>query len=134
MSGRWLFKTEPSEYSFDRLMKDRKTRWDGVSNALALKHLRAVAQGDPVLIYHTGKERAIVGLARAATDSYPDPEDPALVVVDLAPERALPAPVTLEAVKQDARFRDFPLVRMGRLSVMPVPAPLWDALLTLARG
>lgn len=134
MSGRWLFKTEPSDYSFDRLLKEKKVRWSGVANPLALKHLRAVAKGDAVMIYHTGGERAIVGLAKAASAPYPDPDagDPKLVVVDLAADRALATPVALDALKKDARFRDFPLVRMGRLSVMPVPGPLWTALLTMA--
>ena len=135
--ARWLFKTEPGEYSFERLVREGRARWDGVANAVALKHLRAVKKGDAVLIYHTGDVKACVGLAKAVSDAYPDPAagDPRIAVVDLAPDRALARPVTLAQVKADARFArgDFALVRIGRLSVMPVPDDLWDALLAMAR-
>jgi predicted RNA-binding protein with PUA-like domain len=117
---RWLFKTEPSDYSFDRLVRDQGTRWDGVRNPLALKHLRAVRKGDEIAVYHTGSVKAVVGLARAAADAEGDS-------VRLVPVRPV-GPVTLAAIKSDPRFRDFALVRMGRLSVMPVPDVLWDPL------
>jgi predicted RNA-binding protein with PUA-like domain len=132
--GRWLVKTEPAAYSFARLQADRRTVWDGVSNPLALKHLRAMAAGDEVLVYHTGDERAVVGVARVAGEPYPDPKagDPKLTVVDLEPVRPLPRSVPLAAIKQDPAFAAFALVRMGRLSVMPVPAELWDRLLAMA--
>lgn len=127
--GRWLFKTEPSDYSFERLQKEKRATWDGVTNALALIHLRRVKKGDAVLVYHTGDVKAVVGLARAAGDAYPDPKanDPKLVVVDLTPERALP-PIPLEAIKKNPKFKSFDLVRNGRLSVMPVPDALWSEL------
>jgi predicted RNA-binding protein with PUA-like domain len=128
----WLVKTEPGAYSFDDLLRDCRTTWDGVSNALALKHLRAVRKGDPVLVYHTGDEKALVGLARAVTDAYPDPRDGRLTVFDLEAEGRLPRPVTLAEVKADAAFAAFPLVRMPRLSVMPVGEAEWSRLLGLA--
>lgn len=125
--ARWLFKTEPSDYSFDQLVKDRKTTWNGVTNATALIHLRKVKKGDAVLIYHTGDVKSIVGLARAASDGYPDPTSPKLAVVDLAPDRAL-KPVALADLKKNPRFKNFDLVRNSRLSVMPVPDELWGEL------
>jgi predicted RNA-binding protein with PUA-like domain len=132
--GRFLFKTEPSAYSFAELERERRAVWDGVANPLALRHLATIRQGDLVLVYHTGAERACRGLARAGSDPYPDPKakDPKLLVVDLTPVRALARPVSLAEIKADPRFRDFALVRMGRLSVMPVPEDLWRALLVLA--
>jgi predicted RNA-binding protein with PUA-like domain len=116
-------------------VKEGRTVWDGVTNPLALKHLRQVRRGDPILVYHTGDVRAVVGIARALGDPYPDPKgkDPQLAVVDIAPVQALVQPVTLAGIKDDPRFRDFDLVRLGRLSVMPVPADLWQALLSMAK-
>jgi predicted RNA-binding protein with PUA-like domain len=136
MPGYWLLKTEPSTYSFERLAKEGHAVWDGVRNNLALSHLRAMKEGDRVMIYHTGAEKQVVGLARVTRASYPDPgqDDPKLVVVDLKPEAALPKPVALSAIKSDPAFAEFPLVRMGRLSVMPVPADLWKRILSLADG
>src|SRR5215475_4476161 len=102
--ARFLVKTEPSTYSFDRLQRDRKTVWDGVSNPVALKHLATIKKGDTVVVYHTGDEKQAVGLARAASDAYPDPKlgDPKRPVFDLSAERALGKPVTLAQVKADA--------------------------------
>ena len=123
----WLFKEEPAHYSFDSLVKDRRTVWSGVRNPLALKHLRAVKKGERVFYYHTGSEREIVGVARALTDAYPDPADKSgkSAVVDIGPLKKLPRPVTLAEVKSDPFFRDFALVRMARLSVMPVTDEQW---------
>jgi predicted RNA-binding protein with PUA-like domain len=134
MVNRWLLKTEPGEYSFDDLIRDGKTIWDGVTNALALKHLRAIRRGDELLIYHTGSVRAAVGLGRGGSDPYPDParHDPKLVVVDVVPVRKLAQPVSLEAIKAAPAFRGFELVRLPRLSVMPVPAALWKRILQMA--
>lgn len=136
MTNRWLLKTEPGEYSFEDLMREGKTVWDGVTNALALKHLRSIRKEDELLIYHTGAIRAAVGLAKAASAPYPDPErqDPKIVVVDVVPVRELRQAVTLEAIKSDRRFKDFELVRLPRLSVVPVPDAAWDAILKLAGG
>ncbi len=120
----YLFKTEPGEYSFDDLVRDKRTAWTGVTNAQALIALRQCAKGDEVLIYHTGDVKAVVGLAKVVKGAYPDPGagDPKLVAVDIAPVRAAGTPVTLAAIKGDARFKDFLLVRNSRLSVMAVPA------------
>jgi predicted RNA-binding protein with PUA-like domain len=129
----WLLKTEPSDYSIDDLERDAGTVWDGVSNNAALKHIREVAKGDRALVYHTGGERAAVGIARVTSDPYPDPrgDDPRLVVFDVEPERRLPEPVTLAAVKAEPAFEGFDLVRLPRLSVMPVPPEHWRRLLKM---
>jgi predicted RNA-binding protein with PUA-like domain len=106
-----------------------------VRNALAQKHLRSIAKGDRILYYHTGDEKAVVGIARAASSAYPDPEDPAgkSAVVDVAPVERLPRPVTLAAIKADKTFAQFPLVRMPRLSVMPVSDTEWDRIVRMAQ-
>ena len=129
----WILKTEPSTYSFTDLQKSGRAVWDGVANPVALKNLRAMAVGDEVMIYHTGDEKAVVGLARVVTAAYPDPkqDDPRLVVVDLEAGRPVPTPVSLKAIKADPAFADLALVRQGRLSVVPVSAALWARLLTM---
>ena len=123
----WLFKEEPTHYGFDALVTDRKTAWSGVKNALAQKHLHAVRKGDRIFYYHTGDEKSVVGIAKALGDSYPDPQDKAgkQVVVDVGPVKKLPRPVTLAEIKADASFKTFPLVRISRLSVMPVTDAEW---------
>jgi predicted RNA-binding protein with PUA-like domain len=133
----WLFKTEPSSYSFAQLERDGRTTWDGVANALARKHLRAVARGDRILVYHTGDEKAVVGIAEAVSDAYADPKargDTRAVVVDLAPKRRLPRPVTLAELKARPSLAAFPLVRLPRLSVMPVSAAEWKEIERLAKA
>lgn len=136
MAARWLFKTEPSAYSFDQLVRDGRTVWDGVKNALALKHLKAIAKGDEVLVYHTGDEKAAVGLATVVRGAFPDPKarDPRLVVVELAAERPLAHPVTLAAMKANRALAGFDLLRLPRLSVMPVSAAHWAEILRMAKG
>jgi predicted RNA-binding protein with PUA-like domain len=123
----WLFKEEPAHYSFDAFAKDEKTVWNGVRNPLAQKHLRAVKKGDRIFYYHTGGEKSVVGIARALADAYPDPNDPSgkAAVVDIAPVKKLARPVTLAEIKADAAFKTFPLVRISRLSVMPVTDAEW---------
>ncbi len=123
----WLFKEEPSSYSFDQFSRDGGTTWSGVRNPLAQKHLRSVKKGDHVFYYHTGSERAVVGVARATSDAYPDPKDKAgrLWVVDVAPVQALKRPVTLAEIKASKAFATFPLTRLPRLSVMPVTDAEW---------
>lgn len=130
---KWLLKTEPGTYSFSDLTREGRTCWDGVSNPVALGHLRAMKKGDEAFFYHTGAEKSIVGVARIVSDPYPDPklDDPRRVVVDIAPLRPLGHPVSLAAVKADPRFKDFALVRIGRLSVMPVSPEQWQALLAM---
>ena len=128
MADIWLLKTEPSSYAYDQLERDGTTVWDGVKNSLARKHLAAVKRGDQVLIYHTGEVKAVIGIARALSDGYPDPKqtDPKAAVVDLAPVKRLARPVTLAALKQRPSLKDCPLVRLPRLSVMPVTAAEWN--------
>ena len=129
--GLWIFKTDPETYSFQDLLRKKKDIWDGVRNATALIHLRNVAVGDRVLIYHTGSERALVGLARVTRGAFADPKaaDPKLVVVEVQAEKPLARPVPLSEIKADPRYQDFDLVRLGRLSVMPVPESLWKDLI-----
>jgi predicted RNA-binding protein with PUA-like domain len=135
-----LFKTEPGDYSFADLQREKRCVWTGVANPAALGHIRTAKAGDEVFIYHTGDEKAIVGLAAVVKAPYEDPKqpgknakgEPKFAVVDLKPLRAAKTPVTLAAVKADARFKAFPLVTQGRLSVMPVPADLDRALRSLA--
>jgi predicted RNA-binding protein with PUA-like domain len=130
----WLFKEEPTHYSFAALVKDKKTVWSGVKNPLAQKHLRAVKKGDRIFYYHTGDEKAVVGVAKALADAYPDPADKTgrQAVVDVAAVGALPRPVTLAEIKADTAFREFPLVRISRLSVMPVTDAEWKRIEKLA--
>jgi len=123
----WLFKEEPSNYSFDALVKDKKTVWSGVKNPLAQKHLHAVKRGDRIFYYHTGDEKAVVGIVKALGDAYPDPQDKSgkAAVVDVGPVKKLGRPVTLAEIKADPAFKDFALVRISRLSVMPVSDDQW---------
>src|SRR5829696_7383819 len=120
--AQWLVKEEPDHYGYDQLERDRKTVWAGVRNPLAQKHLRGIRKGDSIFYYHTGKEKAVVAVATALGDAYPDPADASgkLYVVDVAPSKKLPNPVALAAIKADTALASFPLVRMSRLSVMPV--------------
>ena len=136
MTAHWLLKTEPSTYSFDQLERDGRATWDGVRNPAALNHLRAMQKGDEALIYHTGDEKAVIGIARVTKGGYPDPAagDPKLVVVDLVPVTQLGTPVSLSAIKKDSRFADMALVRISRLSVMPVSAAHWKQILDMGKG
>ena len=123
----WLFKEEPTHYGYDDFVKDGKTQWSGVKNPVAQKHLHAVKKGDRIFYYHTGDEKAVVGIAKALGDAYPDPNDKSgkAAVVDVAPVKKLARPVTLKEIKADASFKTFPLVRISRLSVMPVTDAEW---------
>ena len=134
--AQWLVKEEPDHYGFDQLEKDRNTVWAGVRNPLAQKHLRGIKRGDRIFYYHTGKEKAVVATAKAASDAYPDPSDSSgkLSVVDIVPEKKLPRPVTLAEIKSDKAFASFPLVRMSRLSVMPVTDAEWARIEKLSRS
>jgi len=132
----WLLKTEPDCYSWDDLARDKKTAWDGVTNALALKHIRTMAKGDLALIYHTGDERAAVGIAEVISKPYPDPkaEDERQVIVDVKLKQKLAHPVTLSDIKADPAFAGWDLLRISRLSVVPVPEQIWNHLLDLAKS
>jgi predicted RNA-binding protein with PUA-like domain len=131
--GHWLFKTEPSVYGWDDLARERGTTWDGVKNPLALSHLRATRRGDQVLVYHTGSVKAAVGIARIAGAPAPDPRDPRLVVVALEPETPLARPVTLAEMRREPALAGFDLLRLPRLSVVPVSPAQWQAIVGLAR-
>jgi predicted RNA-binding protein with PUA-like domain len=130
----WLFKEEPSNYSFDAFVADKKTTWSGVKNPVAQRNLRSVKKGDRVFYYHTGDEKQIVGIAKALGNAYPDPADQTgkAHVVDIGPVKKLARPVTLKEIKADPFFKDFDLVRISRLSVMPVSDAQWTRIEKLA--
>lgn len=130
----WLVKEEPTSYSFDDLVRDGRTAWSGVRNPLAQKHLRSMNKGDRVFFYHTGDVKAVVGIAKTAGAPYVDPADSAgkLNAVDLVPVKKLKSPVTLAAIKADRAFAEFPLVRISRLSVMPVTDEEWKRIEAMA--
>jgi predicted RNA-binding protein with PUA-like domain len=134
MARHWILKTEPSAYGFTDLVRDRRTRWEGVSNAVALKHLRSMLEGDDALIYHNGNEKSLIGLARIVSAPYPDPsqKDARLVVVDIEAGKPLPRQVSLAEIKADPAFKDLGLVRLSRLSVVPVEPDQWKRLLAMA--
>jgi predicted RNA-binding protein with PUA-like domain len=129
----WILKTDAALYPFEQLEREKRAVWDGVSNAVALKHIRGMTPGDPLLIYHSGEGKELVGLARVTSAPYQDPkkDDPRLVVVDIEVGRRLPKTVPLAAIKADPSFADLPLVRMPRLSVIPVPEEQWKKLLAM---
>jgi predicted RNA-binding protein with PUA-like domain len=130
----WLFKEEPTHYSFDDLVRDGRTAWTGVRNPLAQKHLQSIRKGDRVFFYHTGDEKAVIGIAKAAGAPYPDPADKSekLHAIDIVPVRKLKSPVTLAAIKADKAFAAFALVRISRLSVMPVNDEEWSRIEEMA--
>ena len=132
----WLFKEEPSHYSFARLISEGRTTWDGITNALALKNLRSVRKGDLAFFYHGGEDGSIVGIMKVVSDPYPDPKlgDERFIVADVAPERPLERPVRMNEIKADKRLDGFDLVRLPRLSVIRVTRDAWDEILRLARS
>ncbi|WP_029215337.1 EVE domain-containing protein [Kallotenue papyrolyticum] len=132
----WVLKTEPDCYSFADLEREQVTVWDGVSNPQALGNLRRMQPGDQALIYHTGDERAAVGLAEIVSTPYPDPQqaDPRRVVVDVRAVRRLRRPIPLSAIKTDPALAELALVRQGRLSVVPVPEELWPRLMAMEQA
>ena len=135
MATRWLFKTEPSVYSYQQLVKDKKTMWDGVGNNIALMHLKDIKKGEQIFIYHTGDEKQAVGIARALGGAYADPSknNPRLLVVDIEPVKALAKPVTLAQVKADKKLANFDLVRNSRLSIMKVTYKQWEIIEGMAK-
>ncbi|KYZ78233.1 ubiquinol-cytochrome C reductase [Anaerosporomusa subterranea] len=130
----WLAKTEPDTFSYADLERLGKDRWNGVRNFVALRHMRQMQPGDMVFIYHTGKEKAIVGIAEVVSLPYPDPEsdDSRFIVVEFIPKRWLTRPVTLKEIKTSQAFADWELVTQSRLSVMPVSVDNWQKILVLA--
>jgi predicted RNA-binding protein with PUA-like domain len=131
----WLFKEEPDHYSLLDLFRDKRTVWAGVENNLALKHLRSVHKGDRVLYYHTGKEKAVVGVMEVVKGPYPDAkrDDDRFVVVDVKPLRRFERPVSLAEIKSNPKFTDFALVRISRLSIMPVTKEQWTEIERLSK-
>jgi len=132
----WLVKQEPSTYSYDNLEREKKTVWDGVHNNLALKHIRGMKKGDKALFYHTGEEKQAVGIIEIISDPYPNPKesDKRFVVIDVKPVSRLKRPVTLEEMKKDLKFKDWELLKISRLSVMPVPKNLWDEIMKKSKN
>jgi predicted RNA-binding protein with PUA-like domain len=130
--AKWLMKSEPHVYSWDDLVRDGGTDWDGVRNNAARLHLRAMKAGDEAFFYHSGEERAVVGIMRIAGEGKPDGEDGAWVKVPVAPVRPLPAPVTLKAIKAEPRLAKMELIRQSRLSVSPVRDEEWALVLKMA--
>jgi len=128
----WLTKSEPAVYSFADLQRDGRTRWDGIRNPFARAHLQKVQPGDEVLYYHTGKDKAVVGIAKVASAPYPDPADAAWLCFDLEPVRPLPRAVTLTEVKKDGKLKSMVLAKNPRLSVQPVKESERDRILALA--
>jgi predicted RNA-binding protein with PUA-like domain len=130
----WLVKSEPSSYSFDQLMKDKSTTWDGVRNFAARNHLKAMKKNDEVLFYHSNEGLDIVGIAKVAKEAYQDPttDETTWVVVDLKPHKRLKKPVSLQQIKSDKRLANMALVRLGRLSVQPVADAEWKVIMELA--
>ncbi len=135
MATRWLFKTEPSVYSYQQLVKDKKTMWDGVANNLALMHLKDIKKGEQIFIYHTGDEKQAVGIAHALGGAYSDPgkDNPRMLVVDIEPVKALAKPVTLAEVKAHPKLKNFDLVRNSRLSIMKVTDEQWNAMMAMSK-
>ena len=136
MKNYWLVKQEPSTYSYDKLEKEKKTVWDGVHNNLALKHIRLMKKGDQALFYHTGDEKRAVGIIKITKDPYPNPkeDDKRFVVMDVKPVARLKRSVTLDEIKKDSIFKNWELLRISRLSVMPVPQKLWDAIIKKSKS
>lgn len=132
----FLLKSEPTVYSLADLQRDKKIPWDGVTNNTALIHIRAMKKGDTAIIYHTGDERAAVGLAKITTNPYPDPKakNPKIVIVDIAYDRTFKSPVTLGQIKSDKHFAGWDLIRISRLSVVPTTEAQLAALLQLSDG
>jgi len=130
----WLLKTEPGEFSFDDLVARGVEPWDGVTNQTALRNLRSAQKGEVCVIYHTGDERQAVGLGTVERTAYPDPQknDEKLIVIDVRAGTRLPRPVRLDQIKADSRFVDSPLVRMGRLSVVPLTDQQYAAILEMS--
>ena len=134
----WLAKQEPSGprgYNILQLQKDKKTIWDGVHNNLALKHIRNMKKNDLVFFYHTGDERQVVGIMSVISEPYPNPkeENKRFVVVDVKFKRLLKTPVTLDTIKKQKKFKNRELLRISRLSVMPVPKIIWDEIIKMSQ-
>lgn len=131
----WLVKQEPEAYSWDDLVRDRKTEWTGVRNFQARNNLRQMSVGDAVLFYHSGKEKSVVGVASVAKAAYPDPtaDDPSWIAVDIKPLKRLSRPVSLAEIRENSKLRDLLLVRQSRLSVMPVTSEEFETIVWMGK-
>jgi predicted RNA-binding protein with PUA-like domain len=139
MVNYWLAKQEPDGprgYNFETLKKDKTTVWDGVHNNLALKHMREMKSGDLVLFYHTGDERQAVGIMEAISEPYSNPKEDnkRFIVVDMKYKKSLKRPVTLDEMKKQKKFQNWELIRISRLSVMPVPKHIWDSIIVISQN
>lgn len=139
MINYWLAKQEPDGprgYNFETLKKDKKTVWDGVHNNLALKHMREMKDGDLVLFYHTGDERQAVGIMEVISEPYPNPKEDnkRFIVVDVKYKKSLKRPITLDEMKKHKKFQNWELIRISRLSVMPVPKHIWDTIIDISQN
>ncbi|CAE6495054.1 conserved hypothetical protein [Candidatus Nitrosotenuis uzonensis] len=135
MANYWLCKQEPSTYNIDKLQKEKTTTWDGVHNNLALKYINQMKKGDLALFYHSGDEKQIVGIMQIISDAYPNPKEKnkRYVVVDVKYKKRLNRPVTLDEIKGNRMFADWELVRISRLSVMPVSSKIWSEIIRISQ-
>lgn len=135
MVNYWLAKQEPKSYNFTSLKKDKKTMWDGVHNNLALKHINNMKKGDLILFYHSGDEKQAVGIMEVTSKPYPNPEEKneRFVVVDVKYKKELASPVTLAEMKKQKKFKNWELLRISRLSVMPVPKEIWSSIMKMSK-
>lgn len=135
MVNYWLCKQEPSTYNIEQLKKEKTTVWDDVHNNLALKHITQMKKGDLAFFYHTGDEKQVVGIMEIISNPYPNPKEknPRFVVIDVKYKKHLDNPVTLAQIKTNKKFRDWELLRISRLSVMPVPSKIWEEILKISQ-
>lgn len=135
MANYWLCKQEPSTYNIDKLQKEKTTTWDGVHNNLALKYINQMKKGDLALFYHSGDEKQIVGIMQIISDAYPNPKEKnkRYVVVDVKYKKRLNRPVTLDEIKGNRMFANWELVRISRLSVMPVSSKIWSEIIRISQ-
>ena len=135
MVNYWLVKQEPKSYNFSILKKDKKTVWDGVHNNLALKHINNMKKGDLILFYHSGDEKQVVGIMQVSSKPYSNPEETneRFVVVDVKYKKELQNPVTLSEIKKQKKFKNWELLRISRLSVMPVPKEIWNSIIKMSK-
>lgn len=135
MANYWLCKQEPSTYNIEQLKKEKTTVWDDVHNNLALKHMTQMKKGDLAFFYHTGDEKQVVGIIEIISNPYPNPKEknPRFVVMDVKYKKHLDNSVTLTQIKTNKKFKDWELLRISRLSVMPVPSQIWEEILKISQ-
>jgi predicted RNA-binding protein with PUA-like domain len=131
----WLCKQEPSSYNFDSLEKEKTTSWDDVHNNLAIKHINSMKKGDQAFFYHSGDEKQIIGIMEITSSAYPNPKEknPRFVTINVKYKKRLKRPITLAEIKTNKKFKDWELLRISRLSVMPVPSQIWSEILKISQ-